>query len=184
MNPLSSNITLQSITNQYLMFYCISVDSNEAADQTKRAGLLQDHSTHNQECTHGRRPWWLLIQTGSWRLIHFPLDTLTSLLPFDWYFLCSAVWPIRFLPEWVVCQLWNLWRLFTSLDFFPPSFSSCSENMRAGCSRTGITSASFPQQFAVCQETTQPTEAHHSLVGTALNSCRRIRTNKSHLTVS
>lgn len=129
------------------MFYCISVESDEAADQTKPAGLLQDHSTHSQECTHGRRPWLVLIQTGSWWLFYITLDTLTSLLPFDWYFLCSAVWIrhwIRLLPEWVVCHRWNLWCLFTNF------FSSRSENVAAGCSKTGITSGtvSFPQQFA------------------------------------
>lgn len=63
---------------------------------------------------------------------------------------CCVTHLIRFLPEWLICHLWNLWRLFTNLEFLFLSFSSCPKNVRAGCSKTGITSgaASVPQQFA------------------------------------
>lgn len=98
-----SNITLQSITNQYLMFYCISVESIEAADQTKPAGLLQDHSTHRK----------LLINQLSIGHINL-ITSFRLILPLQ----CCVTHLMRFLPEWVVCHLWNLWCLFTN-SFFP-----------------------------------------------------------------
>lgn len=58
---------------------------------------------------------------------------------------CCVTHFIRFLSEWVICHLWNLWRLFTNLEFFSLLSRPVLKTLAAPITSAA---ASFPQQFA------------------------------------